>query len=373
MLAGGPGLTAKLSPLPQELQDLYATLAPALENRWSHAGLIVLGSFIVAKIADLVISRIARRATRKTKTEIDDQLIEVLHRPVFWSVVLLGTASLPEVLEPPELLATVYHQIQQTIGITIWAIVTLRVVRIVLDGMSRNRQRSALFDDATTTLFRNLANVMVYGGAVYLLLEAWEIPVGPWIASAGIVGIAVGFAAKDTLANLFAGVFILIDKPYRIGDFVNLADGQRGMVTEIGLRSTRLLTRDDIEITIPNSVIGQETIINETGGPSTRSRIRLKVGVAYGSDLDLVQDTLYAIAMEHGEICTDPEPRVRFRAFGDSSLDFELLGWIEEPVLRGRILHEMHGKVYRKFAEVGVEIPFPQRDIHLIGSSDQAG
>ena len=155
--------------------------------------------------------------------------------------------------------------------------------------MSLHEDRSSLIQSRTAPLFQNISMVVLVGGAVYFLFLAWQINVTAWLASAGIVGIAVGFAAKDTLANLFAGVFILVDAPYSVGDFVNLDGGERGRVTQIGLRSTRLLTRDDIEIIIPNSVMGNTKIINESGGPHEKERIRIKVGVAYGSDIDVVR------------------------------------------------------------------------------------
>ena len=105
----------------------------------------------------------------------------------------------------------------------------------------------------------------------------------------------------------------------------------RGEVTSIGIRSTRLLTRDDVEITVPNSIMGNSKIINEAGGRHEKYRIHVKVGVAYGSDIDKVHDILLDIAKNNGDVCTSPEPRIRFRAFGDSSLDHELLCWVEKP------------------------------------------
>ena len=136
-------------------------------------------------------------------------------------------------------------------------------------------------------------------------------------------------------------------------------------MTNIGLRSTRILTRDDVEITIPNGIIGNSTITNEAGGPSEKHRIRLSVGVAYGSDMDHVIETLEKVAADHDEVCGDPAPRVRFRAFGDSILDFELLCWIDRPVDRGRLQHELGVNVYKAFARNDIEIPFPQRDLHV--------
>jgi small-conductance mechanosensitive channel len=120
-----------------------------------------------------------------------------------------------------------------------------------------------------------------------------------------------------------------------------------------------------VEITIPNSIMGNVKIINETGGPSEKYRIRIKVGVAYGSDIDKVQSLLSNVAESHPEVCQTPSPRVRFRTFGDSSLDHELLCWVEKPVMRGRVSHALNTEVYKRFLEEGIEIPFPQRDIHI--------
>ena len=190
-----------------------------------------------------------------------------------------------------------------------------------------------------------------------------------WLASAGVLGIVLGLAAQDSLANLFAGAFILADGPYKVGDYIVLDTGERGVVTMIGLRSTRLMTRDDIEIIIPNSVMGAAKIVNESGGPARAQRVRLKVGVAYGSDLDVVARELLAAAEETDLVVAEPRPRVRFRAFGDSALEHELLCWIPDAELRGRALHELNTRVCRRFAAAGVEIPFPQRVVHLQGAT----
>ncbi len=215
------------------------------------------------------------------------------------------------------------------------------------------------------SLFETAGKVILLALAFYFLFLAWNINVTAWIASAGIVGIALSFAAKDTLANLFAGVSIVADAPYKVGDYIILESGERGMVTHIGLRSTRILTRDDVEITIPNGIIGNSKIINEAGGPSAKHRIRVAVGVAYGSDIDQVIETLEGVAAANSEICEQPKPRVRFRRFGDSSLDFELLCWINQPVDRGRLTHELNCAVYKAFARDKITIPFPQLDLHV--------
>ncbi|SVD36121.1 uncharacterized protein METZ01_LOCUS388975, partial [marine metagenome] len=184
-------------------------------------------------------------------------------------------------------------------------------------------------------------------------------------ASAGVLGIVLGLAAKDTIANLFSGIFIMVDSPYKEGDYINLDSGERGYVMNIGIRSTRIMTRDDIEITIPNSVIANAKIINESGGPHEKERVRLSVGVAYGSDVDLVKNILVDIAKNSELISQKFEPRVRFREFGESSLNFQLLFWIDKPEARGRTLDALNTAIYKEFNNNNIEIPFPQRTVHL--------
>jgi small-conductance mechanosensitive channel len=208
--------------------------------------------------------------------------------------------------------------------------------------------------------------IIVIGVSMYILFLVWNINLTAWMASAGILGLAVSFAAKDTLANLFSGVFIMADAPYKLGDMIVLESGERGSVTNIGIRSTRLLTRDDVEITVPNSIMGNSKVVNEAGGRHVKYRIRVKVGVAYGSDIDKVHEILLEEAKHNSQVCSSPEARVRFRAFGDSSLDHELLCWVNEPELRGKVLHMLNTAIYKRFLKENIVIPFPQRDLHII-------
>jgi small-conductance mechanosensitive channel len=131
------------------------------------------------------------------------------------------------------------------------------------------------------------------------------------------------------------------------------------------MRSTRLLTRDDIEVTVPNAVIGNSQIINQTGGPHEKMRVRVKVEAAYGSDIDQVEEVLLSCVDEVQHVVSEPSPRVRFRSFGASGLVFELLAWIEEPVYRGRVLHALNGKVYKALNLAGIEIPYAKQDVYV--------
>ena len=349
---------------PDELQSWFDPVAEYIGNPVVGAALIALLFIIFGKIADWIISAVVGRLAARSKTDFDDRLIVALHRPIFVTFVLigLGLASYRLGLPPIPLYVTV--GLLQTIGVAIWYGALSAIATLVIQTMSR-RRASKLVQSGMLSLLQIIVKIALVALSVYFVFLAWDIDVTAWMASAGIVGLALSFAAKDSLSNLFAGVSIVADAPYKTGDFITLDSGQRGIVTHIGLRSTRLLTRDDVEITIPNGIIGNSVITNEAGGPSEKHRIRVAVGVAYGTDMDLVIRTLEQVAADNSEVCERPEPRVRFRRFGDSSLDVELLCWIARPVDRGRMHHELNLAVYKAFSAEEIEIPFPQRDLHV--------
>ena len=355
-----------------DLKELWATVMDSLSvlPDIAQAGVIIVLAIACAKLAAWILASLVGRWTKKTKTTLDDQLIELMNRPVFLVVLFIGLAIAAKKagLSPQALSITV--ALLKTFGILVLVGFAMRSSRLFLDAVSKQRNRFPLIQTRTLPLFYNASLLISVGAGIYFLFLAWKIDPTAWLASAGIIGLALSFAAKDSLANLFAGAFIIADTPYQLGDFIVLGSGERGMVTQIGLRSTRLLTRDDVEITVPNSVMGNSKITNESGGPYEKERIRVPVGVAYGSDVDQVEELLLDVAKAHPEILEDPEPRVRLRAFGDWSLNFELLCWIKEPVLRGRLRHLLCKKIYKSFMAEGIEIPYPKRDVYLQNAAE---
>ncbi|MGD8368679.1 MAG: mechanosensitive ion channel [Desulfobacterales bacterium] len=354
-----------------EIETLIKKIAQFAPNPYLQALLIVVLSFALAKVLDVIVNRVLLRWIKKTKFTLDDKILEIFHKPVFASIMLFGLALAAERLSFPGTIHFITLSGLKTVAIFVWAVAGARFLKLLLDLVSRDQSRFVLIQDRTLPLFNNLLVILVVALSAYFVFLAWKIDVTAWMASAGILGLAISFAAKDSLANLFAGMFIVADAPYKLGDFIVLDSGERGEVTHIGIRSTRLLTRDDVEITVPNAIMGNAKITNEAGGPHEKYRIRVKVGVAYGSDIDKVHAVLLDVAEKHPEVCSDPAPRVRFRAFGDSSLDHELLCWVQRPVLRGKVLHILNTEIYKRFAAEGIEIPFPQRDVHLKGTDEK--
>jgi small-conductance mechanosensitive channel len=350
----------------QAILDLYRSWNQLLEPWPALRALETIVAFVIlAWLVDRLTTGIVSRMVARTETNLDDRLLALIHRPIFVTVTLLGLllAVYEFDLDADLLLATT--SIVKTLLILIWMVFGLRFSKLLLAAMKDRAERFEFIQPTTEPLVRNAVAVLLILAAAYAILISWDIEVTGLVASAGIVGLALSFAAQDTLSNLFAGVAIMTDRPYVLGDYIILDSGERGAVTHIGLRSTRLLTRDDVEVSIPNSVMGAAKIVNEASGVPRRYRIRIKVGTAYGSDIDHVMQVLLDIGKGHPKVRERPEPRVRFRAFGDSSLDFELLCWIERPADRGLVTHEINCEVYRRFAEEGIAIPFPQRDLYI--------
>ena len=329
--------------------------------------IVVALSVVLAKLVELLLCGVLGRLARRTQTEFDEKLIDALHRPIFISVLLLGVRMAVLILGPPDTVMSWTDSILQTVAIFVWSVSGLRLISLVCGSIGGAVSRSEWIDERTLPLFDNLARLVLLGAAAYFLLLAWNLNISGWLASAGIAGLALGLAAQDTLSNIFGGLSIIADAPYKVGDWVNLDGGERGRVTKIGLRSTRMMTRDDVEITVPNAAIASGKIINESGGPSKKSRVSVQVGVAYGSDVDQVREVLLRAAHSVEFVADDPEPRIRFTEMADSALVFSVLCccWIELPELRGQCVDGLNTAIYKALSAGGITIPFPQRDVHL--------
>jgi MscS family membrane protein len=339
-------------------------------NRYIVALIILLLTISIAWLLSKVVLKYLHRLLAKTKTPLDEDILEQLRRPLFVTIVLTGIDITADILIGNGHVLRFLDSFFMTLLILVWTLFFFRLTRVVLIRISYKEK--GIVTAHTLPLLQNLTLVIISSIAIYLLFTTWNVDMTAWLASAGVLGIAIGFAAKDTLGNLISGVFIMADAPYKIGDYVVLEDGQRGEIRHIGIRSTRLLTRDDVEVTIPNSIMGNTSVINETGGPHEKYRIRIKVSVAYGTDIDQVRKYLLDEA-SHSTFAVDiPEPRVRFRNFGNDGLEFELLCWINEPVLKGRAVDDLNSAVYKRFRKEGIEIPYGKRDIYIKEMPDTA-
>jgi len=326
--------------------------------------LLVIGVALISALIILpFVAGFIKFLTRKTETEIDDKLIAALRTPVFYIVLLIGVVVAIPLLGLSEGSLGVIQSINKTLFVLVVSQGILRVIKILLTGAVDSNRLKAI-NEQTLPLFKNILLMLVIAGSLYALFLVWGIDVTAWLASAGILGIAIGFAAKDTLANLISGVFILADKPYSVGDYIVLGSGTEGIVSAVGLRSTRIMTFNDEEVIIPNGIIANDALTNKTTGPDT-GRVKLYVGVAYGSDLKKAETILLNSARAHKLVIDDPEPSVSFLDFGDSSLDLRLSCRVKDPLDVFGTTSDLRYDINTRFAEENIEIPFPQRDVHM--------
>ena len=357
----------EISSLAQQGLD-YLGPAPYL-----RALAVVILFLLLALVVELVVRSVLRQAVRSWPDAARRSLVRSAQRPVFMTVLLTGLMVAVAIIDPGTRIERLTVGLLQTLLILLWLGFGIGGVRLLLEALGQRQPAPAFAQPATAPLLRNTVVVVLFLAGTYALLVAWDVNVTGLVASAGILGLALSFAAQDTLGNLVAGIAILTDKPYGIGDYIVLDTGERGAVTHIGLRSTRLLTRDDVEVSIPNGIMGRAKIINESGGPSGTYRLRIPVEVVYGSDIDKAMELMLAAASAHVLVCKKPEPRMRLRQLAESGLQFEMLCWIEDPALRGLVSHELNCAIYHAFNAAGLVFAFPQREVHLRYADDVSG
>jgi small-conductance mechanosensitive channel len=179
----------------------------------------------------------------------------------------------------------------------------------------------------------------------------------------GLLSVGIGFGLQNVTANFVAGLVLLFERPLRVGDRVTVGDVE-GDIEEISIRATKITTLNNITIIVPNSAFTSSNIINWSYG-DPRIRLDIDVGVSYGSDLELVLKSLKEVALENEQVLKDPEPDVLLRGFGDSSWNMRLRLWIDNPQGHHQIRSDINCAIVKKFREKGIEIPFPQRDLHV--------
>jgi len=348
-----------------DFREFATGLNPVFANGWWRVGLIVAVAVVLALVLQALVLPVLHRLTRRSSTDLDDRIFARLRPPLLQTVFLEAVHwSVVDLVGEPRI-DTVVHRSALTLLVLIWGRAVMDVGGLAFGKLSEVADRFQWIQPQTLPLVQFGYKVLVIAGQAWLVLSVWHVNLTSWLASAGVAGIAVGFAAKDTLANFISGIFILADAPYQVGQYIIIDGDTRGVVTEIGMRSTRLLTRDNVEVTVPNAVIGNAKIVNESSGPSPLTRVRVPVSVAYGSDVDRVREILEGCVAGVPHVSDQQPSSVRFMTMGDSGLGFEIRTWASHPVFRGRIVDELNTRVYKALVAAGVEIPFPQRDLHV--------
>ncbi|CAN5863334.1 mechanosensitive ion channel [soil metagenome] len=223
------------------------------------------------------------------------------------------------------------------------------------------RQRD--LEEGVQYALNRLLHYVVVGFGVFLALDNLGISVTALAGLGAILAVGIGFGLQNIAQNFVSGLILLLERPVKKGDFVVVGEA-RGTIRSIHARATVVTTLENVDILVPNGEFITEAVVNQTY-LDRQVRIRVNVGVAYGSDTARVRETLERVAKEHSGIVRKEETLVLFDDFGDSSLDFALLAWVNSPLLQYRVASELRFAIDAAFREEEIEIPFPQRDLHL--------
>lgn len=341
---------------------------------------IVVATVLASLVLRLVAFRVISRLFSRTSTTLDDQLLRVCRGPLSRLVAVIGLSILFDFLQGryPQYLAEETGKIVDGtifgVGVFIVAILLVKIVTTVLEwyGNEVSERTERSFGHEFMPLLERAIKTVVIVLAMLIVLDSLGVDIKGLIAVLGIGSLAVALAAQDTLANMIGGFTIMIDRPFRIGDMVRLADGSRVVVHEIGIRSTKFLTFDHTLEIVPNAELIKSTVHNITY-PTPRVRVVIDVGVSYDSDMARVSEAMLDEAAKHSNILAQPEPKFYFMRFGDSALDVSLRCQVKRPEDHRRTSSELRTQVLSRFRVDGIDIPFPQRVVTMIkAGSDEA-
>jgi len=327
---------------------------------------ILVVFFILAQITNFLFNKVFKTLTTKTKTKVDDKIMKILNMPIFYSVVLLGVYQSFNYIGALASYSDNFLKILNSLVVIIWIYAISKLVNVIISelGFKFAEKTKSTLDDELMPLFQKLSHIIIYFAGIMILLKTWNIDITPLLASAGIMGFVIAFAAQDTLSHLFGGISIYFDKPFRVGDRIQLESGEIGNVLEIGIRSTKIKTFDETVIVIPNSTIASSKIINYNQ-PEAKIKNKIKIGVAYGSDIDKVKKTLLDIANNVEGAEKDPLPSVNLVELGDYALEFVVTIWVDNPSNQFAVKVRMNEEIYKRFEKEGIVIPYPTQNVYV--------
>ena len=352
-----------------DVQAWWTAAVAYVGPRWQPSLVTLLLSGVVYVVARWVLGRAQSRASR-TETEVDDQFLGAIRQAVLLTIVAWAAWQVAGIWTPDEAetrpadwvwgvwIGLVFFPISRFVG----HLLTL------FESKAVSRSDTAL-DETALPLINRFVRFVVIALGVVLALAQLGLNIAPLLAGAGVMGLALSLAAKDTLSNLIAGVLLIMDRPFQVGDRIELwtapnETGTWGDVMEIGLRATKIRNPDNLVVVVPNNVLMQRDIINYTMSGQD-IRLRIPFSVAYEADIDRAKALLIEAALAVNGVKPEPMPLVIVRDFGPSEVNLQLRVWILEARVRRRVADEITGKALVAFAKAGVEIPYPKRELYI--------
>ncbi len=344
----------------------YVTTNPVFLKGLAEAVLIVMLSAAAWLILRRVLKLLEKRLQKVPFLQSNTGIFGLIRVAVFYAVFIVGGTLIIDLFD-----ITTIGDFFYAVLVVLMAVPVKRFVDILIDSLEKGiaAKTETHVDNIIFALLGKLSGVIIYTVAGILALDVLGINVMPFVAGAGVAGLAIGFAAKDTLSNLIAGILLIIDRPFEVGDRIEVWAAPSGSATwgdviDIGLRATRIRTTDHIVVIIPNNEIMKRDIVNYTA-ISSEIRVRINIGIAYDADVAKAKKLLREVAREIPWVLHRPPPKVVVRNFGESSVDLQLRVWIENARKRMDTISDITDRIKTVFDREKIEIPYPRRDITI--------
>ncbi len=341
-------------------------------QQWIEIGisiLILLAVLLLGRwVINLILEKLLFRITKRTKNNLDNQILNAARLPLYFlAVVLALDTALRRLSFLPRDWNTWLEEglyiFYFLVGfIFVWRLVT-HFFRWYEEEMAQRTETD--LDKQLFPFFERIVLIMLSAVGVITVLSHYEINITAMVTTLGIGSLAVALAAKSTLEDTISGFMIMIDRPYRIGDRIELMDLDTwGDVVDIGLRSTRIRTRDNRMVIVPNSVIGKSLVVNYAY-PNDQYRLQIHIGVAYGTEIEKARQVIIDAVQKVEGVLPDRPVEALFLEFGDSSMTFRVRWWLESFVDTRRMFDRVNTALYNALKKENIQLPFPQLDVNL--------
>lgn len=334
-----------------------------LENQYFRAFLIVLIFFLISKLVTFISSKYFKKWANKTKTTLDDLIVEKLKPPFVYIIVLFGLQIAMKQIENN---ANWFESLVQSI-LAIFLIYTgFIIVDVIFRLWSetfKKKYNNKTIDSLAPLFKKTILMVLSILGLIWILY-IWGVDIRPILAGVGIVGFVIGFAMQDSLKNIFGGIALILDKTLRVGERIVLEGGEAGIIKDVSIRSTKIKTFDNELLTVPNGRLAEMKIRN-FNQPDLTLRVIVKFSTVYGVETDYVRQLISNLMLQDQSIKKDPVPDVLMIEMADSGLNWLARFWVEDQSQAYTKKIEFLDLIYKELNKNKIEIPFPTSTVYL--------
>jgi len=322
---------------------------------------ILVVSVLVALLVKFIMRQVLKPLAKKTKTKIDDLVIKSISSIIFYVVLVLGFKI---GIQHFQFETSIYSNIVNSLFVLIIMVMILRIIANFSTHWLKEwaSKTESTADDRLIPLVAKILKVVTIILGIFFIFDTWNINLSPLLATVGVAGIAIGFAVRDSLANILGGIQLVLDKTFKVGDKIELESGEMGVILDIGIRSTKLRTFDNEVIYIPNGSLANTKIKNFTV-PDLTIRVGVNFGVEYGSDPEQVRNVILDAVKKIDTVIEEPAPVVQFLNMADSSLDFVARVWVKNYTDAYSTKLKVTDEIYKTLNKANIGIPFPTRTV----------